>query len=546
MVHQLKKLKNFPEAITQIPDNAFYSCKSLERIELTDANQLEVIGDSAFENCEVLTTLFLPNSLKSIGSKAFSHCDAIDNLIIPANVTNIGNNAFANTDELTHLTNNSKVSNDQGSRVGLTLRTITINIGDEGKYVDGVSAPTNYYSWDTVYLPKCQLQDFGNFSTYDILGFTGELTVNDTTVSFKPTGLKSVVATAQYQYNDYVKRQNVTYELSADRSHYIISDIEEGVTDITLQSKIGELQVTEIDRSAFEGNTTVKTISNFPSSITKIPEYAFYGCSSLTQIEFASDSELTEIGTFAFAGCTSLNSITIPSKVTSIGKNAFLNTLNLLTYTNNSNTLYNGDFLGLEARKITYTRNNSIITDTSSLVNYYYVSDKTVTLTFPSVEYRRIAHTTLTVNGSSVDMPENGNSITVSTQGKSEINVAYEDEGYYTPNVSGLKDDNFGLRIYGSTGTEEYHKDNYVEFCIGVDRDYNNSKLLLDDYKLVFTATGSSGKNYAINVTVDSDGLTGKITFDAGSKDTISIRGTVSTKITGKTFDSFTKTFTVE
>ena len=536
----IREIKNFPEAITFIPDNAFYSCKSLERIELTDANQLEVIGDSAFENCSVLTTLFLPNSLKSIGSKTFSQCSAIDNLIIPSSVTNIGNNAFSGTEELTHLTNNSSVKNTEGSRVGLTLRTITIDIGEGGKFVDGVSVPTNYYSWDTVSLPKCQLQYFGNFSTYDVLGFAGELTINDTTVSFKPTGLKSIVATAQYDYKDSIERQNVTYKLSEDKSHYIISGVEEGVTDITLQSSIGALPVTEIERDAFEGNLTVKTISNFPAAITKIPEYAFYGCSSLTQIEFSNTSELTEIGTFAFAGCTNLKSITIPSKVTDIGKNAFLNTPSLLTYTNNSNAQYNGDYLGLEPRKITYTRNNSTITDTSSLVNYYYVSDKTVTLTFPSVENRRIAHTTVTVNGSSVDMPENGSSITVSTQGKEEISVSYEDEAYYSPSVTG-SDGKYGLGFNGGWSLDEQGTITNRYF-ISTNRNlYGSTSLNLNDFDVEIVATGSRGQNYSI---ISNDD-TGEFTITVGSADVITVKGTVKTKITGKVIDTYSRQLTV-
>lgn len=537
----VREIKNFPESITSIPDNAFYSCKSLERIELTDANKLEIIGDSAFENCGVLTTLFLPNSLKSIGSKAFSQCSAIDNLIIPSSVTNIGNNAFSGTEELTHLTNNSNIANSEGSRVGLTLRTITIDIGEGGKYVEGVSVPTNYYSWDTVYLPKCQLQYFGNFSSYDILGFSGELTVNDSTISFKPTGLKSIIATAQYDYKDSIPRESVTYELSADKTHYIISNVDEGVADVTLQSSIGSLPVTEIKRGAFEGNLTVKTISNFPASITKIPEYAFYGCSSLTQIEFASTSELTEIGTFAFAGCTSLKSITIPSKVTDIGQNAFLNTPNLLTYTNNSSAekSKDGEYLGLEPRKITYTRNNSTITDTSSLVNYYYVCEKVINLTFPSVENRRIAHTTVTVNGASVDMVENGNSIMVSTQGKSEMNVSYQDEAYYSPSVTG-NDAKYGIGFSGSTGvTEQATVTN--KFFIAVNRKENALNLDIKEFDIEITAKGATGTNY--KVVVDEDAKT--FTFEAAGIDTITVEGVVKTKITGKTIDTNTMTVKV-
>ena len=55
--------------------------------------------------------------------------------------------------------------------------------------------------------------------------------------------------------------------------------------------------------------------------ITKIGEYAFFRCYSLTNITIP--GSVTSIGDYAFAICSSLTSITIPNSVTSIGKDAF-------------------------------------------------------------------------------------------------------------------------------------------------------------------------------------------------------------------------------
>lgn len=51
--------------------------------------------------------------------------------------------------------------------------------------------------------------------------------------------------------------------------------------------------------------------------LTKIKDYAFSGCASLTSIDLP--NSVTNIGDAAFKNCSSLSNITIPSSVNSIG-----------------------------------------------------------------------------------------------------------------------------------------------------------------------------------------------------------------------------------
>ncbi|MBP3417115.1 MAG: leucine-rich repeat domain-containing protein, partial [Spirochaetaceae bacterium] len=64
-----------------------------------------------------------------------------------------------------------------------------------------------------------------------------------------------------------------------------------------------------------------ETVTNVPTSVKTIDEYAFDSCSGLTSISIP--SSVTSIGNYAFYGCSSLTSISIPSSVTSIGNHAF-------------------------------------------------------------------------------------------------------------------------------------------------------------------------------------------------------------------------------
>lgn len=58
-------------------------------------------------------------------------------------------------------------------------------------------------------------------------------------------------------------------------------------------------------------------------AVTKIYKEAFRECTQLTKVDFASNSVLTEIGRQAFWGCSSLNQINLPISLTTIGSTSF-------------------------------------------------------------------------------------------------------------------------------------------------------------------------------------------------------------------------------
>ena len=56
-----------------------------------DEKSVTSIGECAFENCESLTNITIPNSVTSIGNSAFSFCSNLINITISNSVTSIGN-----------------------------------------------------------------------------------------------------------------------------------------------------------------------------------------------------------------------------------------------------------------------------------------------------------------------------------------------------------------------------------------------------------------------------------------------------------------------
>ena len=88
--------------------------------------------------------------------------------------------------------------------------------------------------------------------------------------------------------------------------------------------------VERVDSLAFEGASNLKTItfSDGGKGLKKIDSLAFKDCSSLESIDL-SNAEITEIPARAFENCTSLKSIKLPSTVTKIADNAFAGCSNL-------------------------------------------------------------------------------------------------------------------------------------------------------------------------------------------------------------------------
>ncbi len=81
-----------PDSVTSIGYSAFSDCDSLTSVEIPDS--VTSIGSHAFQNCSGLTSVAIPDSVTLIGYSAFSHCDSLTSVVIGDSVTSIGDFAF--------------------------------------------------------------------------------------------------------------------------------------------------------------------------------------------------------------------------------------------------------------------------------------------------------------------------------------------------------------------------------------------------------------------------------------------------------------------
>ncbi|MEG2380092.1 MAG: leucine-rich repeat domain-containing protein, partial [Oscillospiraceae bacterium] len=97
-----------PSSVTTVGESAFVECYALKTVSINGAKN---IGNSAFEYCNNLTNVTLPNNLVNIGNSAFSGCENLTDITIPNTVTTIEDNAFNKCSSLTNIVLPHGVSN---------------------------------------------------------------------------------------------------------------------------------------------------------------------------------------------------------------------------------------------------------------------------------------------------------------------------------------------------------------------------------------------------------------------------------------------------
>ena len=84
---------SLPDSVTNIGDSAFNGCKSLESITIPDS--VTRIGSNAFHDCSSLTSVVIPDSVTIIDFGVFGGCKSLKNIIIPDSVKSICAFAFS-------------------------------------------------------------------------------------------------------------------------------------------------------------------------------------------------------------------------------------------------------------------------------------------------------------------------------------------------------------------------------------------------------------------------------------------------------------------
>lgn len=101
----------------------------------------------------------------------------------------------------------------------------------------------------------------------------------------------------------------ITYTKNAAGTAYTVT-AHGNQENVVIAKEINGLPVTEIADNSFKDDKKLKSVT-IASSIQRIGQFAFLGCSELSSINFEEGADLT-ICRWAFNGCTSLTSIVLP------------------------------------------------------------------------------------------------------------------------------------------------------------------------------------------------------------------------------------------
>ena len=341
--------KNLTYTVTAIGESAFRNCSNLTSVSIP--NTVEEIGAYAFFDCSGLTELTIPNTVEEIGTHAFYGCSGLTAMALPPFLTTIKAYTFYGCSKMTSVTipsNLTTIENHafyQCSKLPrVTLPQTLTAIGEQSFY--GCTSLATVSMSNA--LTSIGSEAFRGCTSLTAITLPDVLTIIGNRAFYGTTSLQSVT---------------------------IPASLTSMGSDAFNGSGLQTLTYANGCTTAFRTYATGLTSVTMASTITTIPDYAFYICSQLSTVNIP--SKVKTIGENAFYGCTNMTKVTIPATTTTIGEDAFANSgLTTLTYASNTKTALRTFATGLT--KVTLPSTLTSIAD-----NCFYGCTKLASITLP-------------------------------------------------------------------------------------------------------------------------------------------------------------------
>ena len=333
--------------LTSIGDGAFNWCESLESITIPDS--VTSIGEGAFCCCAKLTSITIPDGVKSIGNHAFAGCTALESITIPDSVLSIGYSAFEGCTALKNIT------------IPGSVLSIGYSAFEECTALKSITIPGSVLSIGDNAFKECTALESATISEgVKSIGDNAFYNCTNLVNVSLPDSLTSISFNTFYGCNLQTYDDGTASYLGNSENHYLVlvSVISKEITSFTIDDK-----TKFIWNGAFNGCRSLERV-DIPDSILGIGHHAFQDCNSLTAIKIPYGITTIEDGTFFC--CTNMQTITIPETVTSIGQSAFEGCNNLKSISIPNGVTSIGQKAFYECKKL----ENIIIPDGVTFIRY--------------------------------------------------------------------------------------------------------------------------------------------------------------------------------
>ncbi len=289
--------------VTKIEDRAFENCNSLTSIKIPDG--VTEIGRNAFAGCSSLTSITIPNGVTDIEEETFKGCGNIASIVIPNGVTTIWPTAFEGCSSLTGITIPDSVTHIGWNAFENCSKLADINLPDGIPYISEATF-MGCISLASITIPN-------SVTTISNNAFKGCSKLTNVTIPEAVTQLGN----------------NVFRDCSSLTSIVIPS----GVSKIYFSSFSGCGSLTNLiikgNRIQIDGDTV---FDGCPIETATVPSNvcSFINNPALKTVVITNGERIYDS---ALKNCSNLESITLPATIAYIGDEAFMNCKKLTSVT---------------------------------------------------------------------------------------------------------------------------------------------------------------------------------------------------------------------
>lgn len=298
-----------PETVKEIYGLAFYGCKSLESVVLSDG--LKSIQIGAFSGSG-LKSLTIPDSVYNVPGNIVDNCINLESLKLSDNIIDLGNNFFCNTPKIKSVT------------LPKSLRTIGRN-AFTGSNIKAVIIPKTvaliYKSaFENAIIESIEFEEGSNLSIIEERAFSGCKNLKSITI---PAAVKEIKEKA---FLNCTNLERVVFEKNSRLKNLNSACFSNtAITEITIPKP---LEV--VGTYAFDGASKLETVRfEDDSELTELLGWAFRNCSNLTVVDFGKNSKVEIFASSVFENCSKLVTVSIPNTVYYLGSEAFAGCLSL-------------------------------------------------------------------------------------------------------------------------------------------------------------------------------------------------------------------------